>query len=127
MEVADQLPKPSVRIDTQNLVAAVSLSCVVAATASDHGLTYADVLYLVVLGVLAARYALSRAGVLPMREFEVSPLYTVAFIVVLGGVHALTQRSPAWQRRGPRDHVAAAVGQGPEARRSARGWLGFQR
>ena len=100
MEIADPyyVPKPLMRRDTTNLIVTAALLAVVVDHAVEHGWTYADVLYVVVLAALLARYALSRTGVLPMRVFELTQWYTLAFVVVFAGGFALTKRIPALQR-----------------------------
>lgn len=67
----------------------------VVSSAWERGWRREDALYLVVLGALAVRYALSRAGTAPMRAFEVSGWYTAAFTVIMVGGFEVIRRIPA--------------------------------
>lgn len=100
MPAADPYASPPkvLRNDTANLVAVLGLSVVVLSLGIAHGFTRADAIYLVVLGLLAVRYALSRFGVVPMQEFEVTRWYTIAFVVLFVGGQQIVSKIPDLQR-----------------------------
>ena len=95
MEEADQHTiRTLLRRDTSNLMLVVSLMVVVVSRAAQEGWRREDAVYMTVLGALAVRYALSRAGAVPMRVFEVSGWYTAAFAVVMVGGYETLRRIP---------------------------------